>query len=588
MRKSIGFWVGVLGVGLLISVASAEENVRRLEFDGVMPEHRLTLKEIDPSMPADWTDWSYLVMDVRTTTPQRFSLWVYTDDGPRRIMLHPFGQGVWLRMSIPLAFLKGRDQVGHDLASAGNRRANSFWMMLQGPIGPLKSVQAIGLAMEYPINKPVIEVQGIHLSKQDEGSEFLEKGPLVDEFGQWANVDWPGKIHSREQLEKELSDETTSWGPGDFRYDEFGGYTNTQAKATGFFRVEEVKGRWWFVDPKGHLFLSTGVNGVASRFGGTRSAATQPDPAIMDRIDKRLLDWGMTTGGRSKPYTAYVRWPREQVLYLGLPDVYSDAFAKGVDEAAAQQCTAKKDDPLLLGYFVGNEPPWPGRESDVVDMILAGPDSAIQKKLKDFLAGGDTPTRRKDFVVAAFEKYISLLCDAIHKYDPNHLTLGIRFGGSPSDEVLRVGRLFDVCSVNVYEYEPTRQIEHLYRVTGRPILIGEFHIGVPANGLAAGLVQAMNQTERGNAYRYFMEQGAALPCFVGAHWFQWRDEPVLGRMDGENYNIGFVDATDRPYRELVDAAKETHRRLMEVHAGMMLPFNQRPKASEAATPSSAW
>jgi hypothetical protein len=24
---------------------------------------------------------------------------------------------------------------------------------------------------------------------------------------------------------------------------------------------------------------------------------------------------------------------------------------------------------------------------------------------------------------------------------------------------------------------------------------------------------------------------------AGAHWFAWGDEPVLGRMDGENYNI---------------------------------------------------
>ena len=40
----------------------------------------------------------------------------------------------------------------------------------------------------------------------------------------------------------------------------------------------------------------------------------------------------------------------------------------------------------------------------------------------------------------------------------------------------------------------------------RPILIGEFHIGVPERGLAPGLVQAMNQEERGIAYRYYVEQ----------------------------------------------------------------------------------
>ena len=59
-------------------------------------------------------------------------------------------------------------------------------------------------------------------------------------------------------------------------------------------------------------------------------------------------------------------------------------------------------------------------------------------------------------------------------------------------------------------------------------------------------------------------------------------------MDGENYNIGFVDSTDRPYPELVEAAKATHKRLLEVHSGKVLPFAQKPMASDAGTPSSPW
>jgi hypothetical protein len=154
--------------------------------------------------------------------------------------------------------------------------------------------------------------------------------------------------------------------------------------------------------------------------------------------------------------------------------------------------------------------------------------------------------------------------------------------------MMEVGKAFDVCSINVYEYEPTKQVERAYRLTGRPVLIGEFHIGVPENGLGAGLVQAMNQTERGVAYRYYMEQAASLDSFLGAHWFEWRDEPVSGRMDGENYNIGFVDVTDRPYPELVGAVESTMKELRAVHEGQQLPFATRPRASEAGTPSSPW
>ncbi|HZL79960.1 MAG TPA: hypothetical protein VFC17_14080 [Candidatus Limnocylindrales bacterium] len=221
-------------------------------------------------------------------------------------------------------------------------------------------------------------------------------------------------------------------------------------------------------------------------------------------------------------------------------------------------------------------------------MILAGPATATQSKLKEFLAAGDTPQRRKEFVITAFSKQLEIASAAIRKYDTNHLNLGIRFGGSPSEDVLRTAKVFDVCSINVYEYEPTKQIERTYRVTGRPVLIGEFHFGVPADGLGAGLVQTANQVERGKGYRYYVEQAAALPGFVGAHWFTWRDEPVLGRNDGENYNIGFVDVTDRPYPELVDAAKTTNKRLSDVHFGKTPPFAERPKASEVGSLSSPW
>lgn len=42
----------------------------------------------------------------------------------------------------------------------------------------------------------------------------------------------------------------------------YGGYRQKKVKSTGFFRIEKIDGRWWFVDPEGFLFLSVGVDGV--------------------------------------------------------------------------------------------------------------------------------------------------------------------------------------------------------------------------------------------------------------------------------------------------------------------------------------
>jgi hypothetical protein len=559
--------------------------VRRFTFDGVWSELRIPMKDLGQQSPADLSGFSHLVMEMRMSSPQRLLIWAYTTHGPRSVSIIGFGQNAWLRASVPLQYFIGRDSRGNDLASAQNRRADCCWYSVWGPWGDLHPVESLGIAMEYPLNKPVIELRNVHLSKKDEGSQFLEPGPMLDSFGQWALADWPHKIKTKEQLTQELAAEETAFGSAaDFGYARYGGYKNTQAKATGFFRVEQIDGRWWFVDPDGHLFLSTGINGTpggGAGFGGNEAGATA------DRTNRRLDSWGMTTGGKGRPATVMLRWPLGQA-FLGLPDVYSPQFAADIDAAANTQCTPRKGDPLLIGYFVGNEPPWNNREAELCGLILGGPNTATKQKLKDALSQGDTPARRREFILACFTKCLEIICRSVRKYDPNHLLLGIRYGGKMSDEAMMMAGIFDVCSINVYEYEPTKQIIRAARLSRRPILIGEYHIGVPADGLAAGLVQAKDQLERGVAYRYYLEQAAALEWFLGAYWFTWRDEPVLGRMDGENYNIGFVDVTDRPYDELIEAAKVTHKRLMDVHSGKLTPFAQHPLASDAGAPSSPW
>jgi hypothetical protein len=57
---------------------------------------------------------------------------------------------------------------------------------------------------------------------------------------------------------------------------------------------------------------------------------------------------------------------------------------------------------------------------------------------------------------------------------------------------------------------------------------------------------------------------AENPDFVGAHWFQYVDQPLTGRtLDGENGHVGFVTVTDQPYDELVAAAREANLAILE-------------------------
>jgi hypothetical protein len=108
------------------------------------------------------------------------------------------------------------------------------------------------------------------------------------------------------------------------------------------------------------------------------------------------------------------------------------------------------------------------------------------------------------------------------------------------------------------------------------MIIGEYHFGTVDRGMAQSLWQVNSQQERGVAYRYYTEQGYAHPGLIGTAYFQWCDQDLIGRNDGENYNCGLVDVTDRPYKYQVEAMQETAKRLYSVHSGETQPYAQPP------------
>jgi hypothetical protein len=174
----------------------------------------------------------------------------------------------------------------------------------------------------------------------------------------------------------------------------------------------------------------------------------------MDKTAMRMDDWGLNTVGnwsdnnlgrtRQKPYVVNLSGWGIDARAMGMPDVYAPGYAEMVDAAAERQCAPLRDDPYLLGYFIGNEPPWPGREQELVNVILRGDDTPMKAALEKHLAGGDSPERRKEFVYDTYLKFLSTVNEAIKRHDPNHLNLGFRFGGNPPDDIIRMAEGFDV------------------------------------------------------------------------------------------------------------------------------------------------
>jgi hypothetical protein len=593
-----------------------------MQFDSSQPvsTYSWALKDLAPGLPSDWSDYNYLVLEMKASSPQRFTIGPVTAGGMLPKNIQPF-MGAWIRFTIPLDYFRELPASAVDMAATYNKARKLGQINLHtSQTGTLTGIDSIRFYMQNPVNSPTLEIRSVTLSVGDPGEALLEERFLVDRFGQWATKDWDGKVKSIEELRAAWQEEDrqlqTALFPGS-EVSQYGGYKIRRQTATGFFRTEKIDGRWWFVDPEGYLFLSAGSDCINASARTATKGRTFVYEHLQDTdgyVDfyrrnislrygtgnesewtgtavKRMHAWGLNTVANwsSREITETGKVPFVLTLpglqlekgIMGLPDIYDPQYAAAVDQSIGAMAQRYKDNPWLLGYFVGNEQPWPGQENVLCDRILKGDDRPVKKALTAWIdENGDSNESKRAFVYDTFDRFLELINTTLKRHDPNHLNLGMRFGGHTSNELLAItGRHFDVFSFNCYEIQPSVDfMKRIDAMTGLPVIIGEYHFGVPDRGMAAGIVQVTDYQERGNAYRYYNEQGYSHPSLVGAHWFQWIDQPNTGRMDGENYNIGLLDITDRPYPEMVKAMQETHKRLYQIHNGELSPCTTKPKA----------
>ncbi len=318
--------------------------------------------------------------------------------------------------------------------------------------------------------------------------------------------------------------------------------------------------------------------------------------------------------GASLPYVIQLgRYPTTpKLLFRDFPDVYDPQFLVSARDYA-RGLEAYKEDPYLVGYFLCNEPVWGfGKYNLASEMLETNPDTATRRELVQWLSKkyqGNTArwTNAWGISLASFDDlihrnfrrlaesspeaeadlwtfseemvrtYLRIPCEEAKKVDPNHLNLGMRYAWIASDLFYVAGEFFDVFSINCYQMEPAFDtINTIAKKTRKPVLIGEYHFGAVDRGLpATGLRGVSSQEERGVAYRRYLESGAANTNLVGAHYFTLNDQPLLGRFDGENYQIGFVDCCHTPYVELVSQAIQAHENLYEIMIGSRQPFTRK-------------
>ena len=325
---------------------------------------------------------------------------------------------------------------------------------------------------------------------------------------------------------------------------------------------------------------------------------------------RRLDDWRINTaaawsGGDLRcPYVSFTAgWGDTPMIptaegFLGVPDVFDPAFERNVS-ASAEAAAKLKDAPWLIGWFTANEMGWYGdweKGMNLVNLVHAGPadlhaKTAWVEHLRarygdigalnqawgsefgsfDALLGNkhkmpNKPGPRTDastFLEAFADRYFRLTSEAIRRNDPNHLILGARHSqGAPAEVIRAESRYNDVVSATIYGLRPRRSVMNGSCDTDRPWISGEFHFQAEDAGLPFRDVEGIFPTQvgRGEAYQDYLADGFSMGNFIGAHWFEYIDEPATGRFDGgkdggECHNIGWVDVEDRPYEEFVRRAR---------------------------------
>jgi hypothetical protein len=553
---------------------------------------------------------------------------------------------------------------------------NSQRMFLDRTPGKLKTVVFGNKVSMEEVDKLVIgtmeyfkdhkvEISNFHIS-DIEPDYPLPDVKLVDELGQLADREWPGKTKSMDELkiwlkeEAAKSDDTTFFG----NRSRYGGWLKKRFDPTGYFRTEHDGKRWWLVDPDGYAFLSMGLDcvspGVSGRVDGIRKLYKWlPDEdgtykeawskgdrgeyfdfAIANLIRafgrtwwdewakitrRRLIEWGFNTVGNwsSLKFIRYARlpyvWPLRDFpdtakkVFRDFPDVFSREYRTNA-ERFAEQLKEFEADPYMVGYFLRNEPQWAFiHDLNIAEELLENEDELASKEvLIEFLSkryDGDIEKFNKawninlgsfgelrkgikrasrlspkaledlnEFSKEMIRAYVEIPSAACKKVDPCHMNLGMRYAYIANVSLLAGYENFDVFSINCYKISPYEDIEQIGKITGMPVIIGEFHHGALDRGLpATGIRGVTTQRERGRAYRYYMETAATSAYFVGAHHFTLNDQAALGRFDGENFQIGCVDICQRPYYEFIEGIVQTNRILYEVADGRQKNYDRMPE-----------
>jgi len=319
------------------------------------------------------------------------------------------------------------------------------------------------------------------------------------------------------------------------------------------------------------------------------------------------------------PYTLGLSMAGDDWIEGTIADYYSPEWQTAVEDAASS-VAQYGGDPNLIGYFIDNEIRWgadwrgtdtllqlylelpadaPGKQAatqllldelggvEAVNALLGtsfADEAAMEAATEGWDALGYEAEGQAAQLVGAFleqtaDRYFDTTVSAIRAQDPDHMVLGNReVSVTTRIEVYRAADPYlDLFSINNYVFvelvgeaalalsgsvDPAGGFAELAAEIDKPILITEFGFRAADSGLPNSWPPVYptyeTQQERADAFEEYALDKHLYPWIVGYHWFEWVDQPMDGRFDGEDNNFGLVSEQDVVYEVLTARMAEVN------------------------------
>jgi hypothetical protein len=315
-------------------------------------------------------------------------------------------------------------------------------------------------------------------------------------------------------------------------YDAYGGNMAIKGKATGFFHLEEIKGRHFLITPEGYGYRALGINHFH------KMTSTDYDEAI-----RNIKSWGFNAGCYQGPQWMWDRYPYTKGINLvpvcqwkpdhqfGFKDVFDPEVLSEMHDMIRGIVEPQKDNAMLIGYFLTDIPMWQRKRNgeDWISFYKSLPAESPGGQVWVEWKANNPGQKEGDFLAVIARQLYAKGHEFIRKFDTNHLILGDRYHEKvdmPEIVVREALPYIDAIAVQptVQEFDAA-MYDGYYKKYGKPIYIADHVSSFATAEFPKTMGQKAKDPDSYVAY-YTRYVTAALshPHIVGFNKCQYQDE----------------------------------------------------------------